>query len=65
MPRYIALVSSVSISQSVSHNTIARTRSRIPGCEGVFVVPGAGHTSNLENRDSFNQVLREFVVKHS
>ena len=39
--------------------------SRIPGCEGVFVVPGAGHTSNLENRDSFNQVLREFVVKHS
>ena len=39
--------------------------SRIPGCEGVFVVPGAGHTSNLENRDSFNEVLRPFVVKHS
>ena len=39
--------------------------SRIPGCEGVFVVPGAGHTSNLENRDAFNEALRPFVVKHS
>jgi pimeloyl-ACP methyl ester carboxylesterase len=39
--------------------------SRIPGCEGVFVVPGAGHTSNLENRDSFNEALRPFVVQHS
>ena len=39
--------------------------SRLPGCEGVFVVPGAGHTSNLENRDGFNQELRAFVVKHS
>ncbi len=39
--------------------------SRIAGCEGVFVVPGAGHTSNLENRDSFNEALRPFVVKHS
>jgi pimeloyl-ACP methyl ester carboxylesterase len=38
---------------------------RISGCEGVFVVPGAGHTSNLENRDSFNEALRPFVVKHS
>jgi len=39
--------------------------SRIPECEGVFVVPGAGHTSNLENRDSFNEAFRAFVVKHS
>src|SRR4029079_18063484 len=39
--------------------------SRIPGCEGVFVVPGAGHTSNLENRDAFNEALRPLVAKHS
>src|SRR4029079_11431373 len=39
--------------------------SRIPACEGVFVVPGAGHTSNLENRDAFNEVLRPLVAKHS
>ena len=39
--------------------------SRLANCEGVFVVPGAGHTSNLENRDSFNEAFRAFVVKHS
>jgi pimeloyl-ACP methyl ester carboxylesterase len=38
---------------------------RIPGCEQVVVIPGAGHTSNLENRDAFNLALRPFVVKHS
>jgi pimeloyl-ACP methyl ester carboxylesterase len=39
--------------------------SRLTNCEGVFVVPGAGHTSNLENRDAFNEAFRAFVVKHS
>src|SRR4030095_13095204 len=38
---------------------------RIPGCEGVFVVPGAGHTANLENRDAFNETLPPFAGKHS
>lgn len=38
---------------------------RIPNCEGVVVISGAGHTSNLENRDEFNLALRPFVMKHS
>ncbi len=37
----------------------------LPGCERVVVVPGAGHTTALENHQAVNEVLRSFVVKHS
>jgi pimeloyl-ACP methyl ester carboxylesterase len=35
---------------------------RLPGCAGVEVVPGAGHTANLENPAFVNEALRAFLV---
>jgi pimeloyl-ACP methyl ester carboxylesterase len=37
----------------------------LPGCSGVVTVPGAGHTSNLENHQAVNEVLRTFVTEHA
>ena len=37
----------------------------LPGCEQVVSIPGAGHTSNLENHSAVNEVLRAFVVEHA
>jgi pimeloyl-ACP methyl ester carboxylesterase len=36
--------------------------SRIPRCEGVQIVPGAGHTTALENPEFVNEALRAFLV---
>jgi len=37
----------------------------LPGCEQVVSIPGAGHTSNLENHSAVNEVLRAFVIEHA
>jgi pimeloyl-ACP methyl ester carboxylesterase len=37
----------------------------LPGCEQLVSIPGAGHTSNLENHNAVNEVLRAFVVDHA
>jgi len=37
----------------------------LPGCDGVVTIPGAGHTSNLENHQAVNEVLRAFIVRHA
>jgi pimeloyl-ACP methyl ester carboxylesterase len=37
---------------------------RLTGCEGVVVIPAAGHTANLENHAAVNEALRDFVVRH-
>jgi 3-oxoadipate enol-lactonase len=36
--------------------------SRLPGCDGVHVVPGSGHTTPLENPSFVNEALRGFIV---
>jgi pimeloyl-ACP methyl ester carboxylesterase len=37
----------------------------LPNCEGLVVVPGAGHASNLSHPQPVNQALADFLQRHS
>lgn len=37
---------------------------RLGAAEPLFVVPGAGHTSNLEQPEAVNDALLEFLARH-
>lgn len=37
----------------------------LSGSVGLTIVPGAGHTSNLENPEAVNTALREFLAAHA
>jgi pimeloyl-ACP methyl ester carboxylesterase len=37
----------------------------LPNCQGVVVVEGAAHASNLSHPEQVNGPLREFLAKHA
>jgi pimeloyl-ACP methyl ester carboxylesterase len=39
-------------------------RDGLANCEGVVVVQGAAHASNLSHPDQVNEPLRQFLRKH-
>ena len=39
-------------------------RDGLPNCEGIVVVQGAAHASNLSHPDQVNEPLRQFLRKH-
>lgn len=60
-----ALVVHGEVDASIPVELALRLADGLPGCEGVVIVPGAGHAANLSHPEPVNAALSEFLLRHS